>query len=257
MEAYVSGMRGFAVLDDGGHFFALEPGQKEARPISHQGAMILLDDCRDLEKLLPQQVEEVEERLKQAIAEQKTLQAGLFLLDGQLPIELRQKIAQSLDLYLAEESLKAFLGSTLFARPLPGDADLAGAKVAAEDARLVAAFLAELEELQPTISEVGAAWEVVSAKVFGEEAQRWMPVLVREGIFRRIVLLVQAGRSVPDVLAEVLSSPQFRRLVDPVVLWRNYGSKSRSYQDVSFVAEQRGVYDAARKREEGDKWKGR
>lgn len=251
MDAYISGMRGLAVLVDGKSYFGLEPQQEKPRPISRSAAMILLDGCGDLEKLPVRVSEEASQRLHKAIAEQRTLQAALLVLDGRLSAGLRQTIAASLEELLVDDHLAAFLESTLYAKPLPTDADLPGALEAAKAAKTerAASFFEQLGILQPLITRVAAAWDEIPADLLGIQAAEWTPILVRQGLFRRLVLQKHHGKDLQIVLAESIPSPHFRRLSGSAAILKAWIGRlghtaTPRPSPESYVAEPKDRYDS-------------
>ena len=258
MDALISGTRGLAVLDDGKQLFALRPGEDLARRISPTAMRVLLDDCRDLEQITVETATEAGARLEQAVNEQEALQALLFLLDDEFSSKLRTTLALALEEYLEDQHLQTFLESTLYARPLPSDGDLPGAlRIAnAASCQRVSTFLKQLEELQPTIAAVAAAWDRGPAEILGQRSVEWNPTLVRQGLFRQLVLQLSAGNDLQPVLDDARFNPHFYPLRHSASVLQEWGTelglspKYSAYprrEKVSYVAENAATYDAEAK----------
>lgn len=148
MEAVLSGHARIALLLDGPSLASLHAGRPgEVVPRSAAEARLLLGGADDLELLSGASLDEVGRRLDTAVERMDGLHLALILLDCELSEETRRLAALDLEDSLADPAVEEFVTRILAGYPLPGDADLLGAEVAAEGGETprVSRLIAELE----------------------------------------------------------------------------------------------------------------
>ncbi len=129
--------------------------------------------------------------------------------------ETRALGAVELNEALAAADTLEHVESVLASKPLPDGADLAGAVRLAEsmDAGETRALLLRLEAQQEAIGEVGEAFEALPTRLFGEDdgdRARARAALVREGVFRALVIARDGGKGMAGAAAVVLVRPGVR-----------------------------------------------
>ncbi|HEX3554989.1 MAG TPA: hypothetical protein VIA62_17325 [Thermoanaerobaculia bacterium] len=169
----------------------------------------------DLQVLEAVDRDEVVRRLTVEVDSAEALQLSLILLDSELSREIRSEAAEDLDGLLADEECREGLERILFARPLPQEADLSGALVHSEQATRVQDLLSQLTDLQPSIVEVHRAWIVVPDSLFESPAdrRRFQAALVRQGLFRELVLARRAGISVESFLSTTIPYSALKKFI--------------------------------------------
>lgn len=222
VNAIISGQSGVALLMHAGELASLHAGRGvelvRRRPSE---ARFLLGDATDLQVLEGVALPEVSRRLELATAQMDTLHVALILLDGSLSEDTRQEAARELQELMEDEAVAVYVESLLFAHPLPGDSDLAGAFAACTaETEQTRSFLQKLKSLQGLIAEVHFAWEMIPAGVFGQEDRAFVRAqAAQEGLFRDLVLLRAADAPVKPFLANSLLRSKIQNKRDILTAW--------------------------------------
>jgi small subunit ribosomal protein S6 len=235
MNAVISGQAGVALLLDGDRVFSLRAGQSgEAVRRSPAEVRLLLGDARDLQFLERIELEEVRSRLERASEEVDALHLALILLDETLEADTRRIAAEELEERLGTEGIQRFVENVLHAHPLPRGADLAGAGSSCpKDAELSRYLLDRLGAHQGVINEVHFAWEKISEDLFEGKPDRAhaRSTVVREGLFRDLVVLLASKDSLHAFLKRSLLNNQFRRIRNHRKILRAWVSSLRAEKD--------------------------
>lgn len=217
MDALISAQAGTALLIQGSDLASIHADSPdEAIPRRAEEAHLLFGEAQDLQVFEGVDRDQVVRRLRREVDSTEALQLSLILLDPELPGEIRSEAAEELDGLLAEKECREGLERVLFAHPLPQAADLPGALAHSEEESRVQGLLRHLEDLQPSIAEVHRAWIVVPDSLFQSPAdrRRSQAALVREGLFRELVLVRRAGTSIESFLLSSLLHPVLRKFLD-------------------------------------------
>lgn len=211
MQAVISGRAGLAVLCDTDRWFALHAGVPDqlvpCPPGFHNR---LLSDGRDLIFLRDANPVDTGRRLRQECAATEALDLFLFLLDPELPGSVKEDAI--LELTSLYPEVEARLAGVMFARPLPTQADIEGARdlaMAKGDGRLLA-FIRAVLDAQPSIRQVDESWRTIPDTAFSADGTRDQAraLFVREGLFHALVLEVGAKRRPDGFLLNALCLPE-------------------------------------------------
>lgn len=191
MRAVVSGQAGIALLWDGNRLSSLHAGV-DGPPVPRRPREIplLLGAANDLEFLDRIERPQVAQKLARASDEADALHLALILLDATLPYDIRREASLELEELLDGPEIQEHLEKTFYARPLPAEADLAGALVhRAGPTERVGVFLRSLDSLQMAIAEIAWAWREIPDEVFGSPGERAeaQTAAMRGGLFRDLV----------------------------------------------------------------------
>lgn len=127
MHAVISGRAGVALLLDGHQLSSLHAGADKIVRRREREIPYLLGEATDLQFLENVETSEISRRLELAAAQADALHLALILLDPELPQDVRCDAAGELEDLLKIEGVREGVEGILFARPLPGEADLQGA----------------------------------------------------------------------------------------------------------------------------------
>jgi RNA polymerase sigma-70 factor (ECF subfamily) len=219
MDVLISGEAGVALLIDGAALRSLGLGAA-AQPIHRRREEVpyLFGDARDLQVLQNVAEREVAARLESAVARIDCLQLILILLDPTLAEDTRQEAAAEAEELLAQAGTAEAVESILYAHPLPDSADITGALDACANrgphcARLVSRLVAR----QSLIARVHQAWQQVPMAMLGtpEDREYVQATFVREGLFRDLVLLIEAAQPINQFLVSALRKHEIQRLAPP------------------------------------------
>ncbi|HSS48799.1 MAG TPA: hypothetical protein VLX28_07625 [Thermoanaerobaculia bacterium] len=216
MDALISAQAGTALLIQGSDLASIHASCPDrAIPRRAEEAHLLFGEAQDLQVIEGVDRDQVVRRLTLEADSAEALQLCLILLDPELSSEIRSEAVEELDALLAEGECCEGLERVLFAHPLPQEADLSGARAYSEQAPGVQNLLSRLADLQPAIAEVHRAWIVVPDSLFQNPAERHssQAALVREGLFRELVLVRRAGTSIEAFLVTALLNPVLRRAI--------------------------------------------
>ena len=192
MDALISGTTGRALLVDAGHLKSFDMDDPSRLvPRTPADFAYLFGEMQDLRVVENTDIESVRRELKHDADSTLALDLALISLDAELPDDIRKEAIEELDELLAESQVVERLESTLYARPLPDDADLTGALELCERADLrTSILLRTLGDRQTLISEANEAWNAIPTKIFGghEERTAFQHVVVTEGLNRALVM---------------------------------------------------------------------
>jgi tetratricopeptide (TPR) repeat protein len=199
MNALISGSAGRALLLDADgwkSFEADDPSTLAARQPADFA--YLFGELQDLRALENTDIESVQKELKYESDSALALELALISLDCELPDDIRKEAIEGLDELLSDSKVVERLENTLYARPLPEDADLRAALELSKDAGVSPVFvlLQTLRKRERFIYEVSNAWDAIPAKIFGDHDRKtdFLRVAVREGLFRWLVVDREAGK---------------------------------------------------------------
>src|SRR5438045_561883 len=193
MDAVISGRAGKALLLDGESLksfdvddpYKLVPRQQSDLPY-------LFGETQDLRVIESADIKSIQRELKHDCEWNWALDLTLISLDAELPDEIRKEALEGLDELLIDNRVVEHLENILYARPLPEDADLAGALKLCDEAHSTNTFalLQDFQEHQPLIDEVSEAWDTIPTKTFGgyDQQAEFQHVTVREWLFRALVI---------------------------------------------------------------------
>ena len=112
---------------------------------------------------------------------------------------------------------------------------------------------------QKAIAAVREAWNAMPSSTFDGERKRWQAVAVREGLFRSLVLVYEAGKNVNELLTMATKIPAVRSLPNYRGVLRSWISPFLQFSeekrsppsplaklDPSLVAEPAAEYDPER-----------
>lgn len=216
MDALISAQAGTALLIQGSNLSSIHANSPErAVSRSAEEAHLLFGEAQDLQVLEDVDLDQVVRRLTLEADSAEALQLCLILLDAELSSEIRSEAAEELDVLLAESECRERLERVLFAHPLPQEADVSGALTHSGQAPHVQSLLSQLADHQPAIAEVHRAWIALPDSLFESPAdrRRFQAALVREGLFRELVLIRRAGTSIEALLVTALLNPVLRKTV--------------------------------------------
>ncbi|MFY9823441.1 MAG: tetratricopeptide repeat protein [Thermoanaerobaculia bacterium] len=215
MDALISAQAGTALLIQGSSLASIHVGSPDRTiPRRVEEAHLLFGEAQDLQVLEGVDRDQVVRRLTLEADSAEALQLCLILLDAELSGEIRSEAAEELDGLLAEKECRERLERVLFAHPLPQEADLLGALAHSEQAPHVQALLSQLADLQPAIEDVRNAWAGLPDALFSSPAdrRRFQAALVREGLFRQLVLVHRAGAPAGPFFLTALLHPILKKL---------------------------------------------
>jgi DNA-directed RNA polymerase specialized sigma24 family protein len=216
MDALISAQAGTALLIQGSDLASIHANSPErAIPRRAEEAHLLFGEAQDLQVLEGVDRDEVVRRLICDVDSAEALQLLLILLDSELSGEIRSEAAEELDGLLVEDECRQGLERILFAHPLPQEAHLSGAFACSEQTPHVQNLLSHLADLQPSVAEVRRAWIALPDSLFAStvDRRRFQAVLVREGLFRELVLVRRAGTPVEFFLLSSVLNPVLRKLL--------------------------------------------
>ena len=195
MNAVISGTAGTALLVDGESLMSFHVDDPSTLVERQQSDLpYLFGEGRDLRIIENADTESIATELKSETDLALALDLTLISLDEELEEDIRKDALQDLDELLVDDHLVVRLENILYARPLPEDGDLVGARkfCADSDPANAPSFLQRLEERQSVIAEVSAAWDAIPTKVLGSRDNHieFQQVAVREGLFRSFVLVL-------------------------------------------------------------------
>ena len=218
MEAIISGQAGVALLLLGEERFAsIHAGETDVLiPRSRGDFPFLFGGAGDLQFLEDASHADVIERFQIVQKQADALHLTLILLDPELSNEVRNDAADDLeDLYGLREILE-HVECVLFARPLPLSADLVGALNLTDHDSFprLRPFLLRLRDVQGIIRQVYSTWEQIAGGAFdaADPAREFAGAMVREGVFRDLVLALLNGTPIADVYLRVMINPHLTRL---------------------------------------------
>jgi RNA polymerase sigma factor (sigma-70 family) len=248
MNAVISGQSGVAVLVDSTRLASIHAGS-DAAPVDRSPGEVrfLLGEARDLEFLEDIAPEEVRRRLEVSTSCYDALHLALILLDGELSRDTRRTAAEELDELLALEGIASFVESVLHAQPLPKGGDLLGGRSACSGGTQRALALVErFEALQTVIREVHGAWEKMADSHFGtaEDRQHALSLAVKEGLFRDLVAIREAGASVDSFLSIAVQNPSFQQIENSQHLLRDWVAEIQKHGEERSVLQFRVPYVA-------------
>ncbi len=197
MDAVISGRAGKALLLDGDSLKSFDVDDPSKLVSRRQSDLpYLFGETQDLRVIENADIESVQHELKHDCDCNWALDLALISLDAELPDEIRQEAIEGLDELLADSRVIERLENILYARPLPEDADLAGALNLCDETRFSNALvlLQRFQERQPLIREVSEAWDIIPTKIFGgyDQHTEFQHIAVREGLFRALVITLES-----------------------------------------------------------------
>jgi RNA polymerase sigma factor (sigma-70 family) len=216
MDALISAQAGVALLIHGTDLASIHASAPEqAIPRRAEEVHLLFGEAQDLQVLQDVDREQVARRLMQEAATAEALQLSLILLDHEMSEEIRREAAEELDGLLAEKEHRKKLECVFYAHSLPVPGDISGALALAENyAPRVHNLLRRLADLQPFIAEARRAWIGIPDMWFANPAERsrFHAALVREGLFRNLVIVRSKGIPVESFAALARLNPGLKKI---------------------------------------------
>ncbi|MEO5726598.1 MAG: hypothetical protein ABI134_04660 [Byssovorax sp.] len=210
MNAIISGSAGVAVVVDGKKLFSIDIDRLgDLVPRRADEVRFLFGDARDQWFVEKVDADAARRLLEQEWGRAEALAVTMILLDSGLSEETRLQAAHDLEETLGASGSAARLEAVLYARPLPGSADLTGALrfCAQASATAARALLDGVRTRQPAIWEVADAFARLPDEVFGKnEGDRAdaQSALVRADVFRELALARANGQAVSAAIAAAL-----------------------------------------------------
>lgn len=221
MDAVISARAGVALLLDGDELSSIHADSIDERvPRRAADLHFLFGDVTDLEFIEDVDPVQTARQLERAVDSEEALHLVLMLLDPEMPVDIRQEAAEVLEELFTKEchdtGVAQHLERVLYAQVLHASADLERAFDCCErgSAPSVRDLLKRLEEIQPFVRLVRRAWEAIPTQTFGSE-EDWshaQAVLVREGLFRDLVLNRAGGERVDTFLLNGWLNPKIDAL---------------------------------------------
>ncbi|MDA1013894.1 MAG: hypothetical protein O3A00_05500 [Planctomycetota bacterium] len=200
MQAVLSGQAAVALLNDGDAWLSIHYDDPELLvPRAPEDFAVLFDDAHDLEWLNETSVDDVRDKLEDAVDSSEALNLVLYLFDGEFSDATRDAAALEVEELLSDPWIVGQVENVFLSTPLPQTADANGAKAACVRTgcevaeRLVRSWIAS----QPNVQQVWAAWCAIDASEFhqavggdpdlGDARSVVQGLFVRHGIFRKLV----------------------------------------------------------------------
>jgi hypothetical protein len=210
VNAIISGSAGVALVVDGKKLFSIDIDRLEDLvPRRADEVRLLFGDARDQWFVEKGDADAARRLLEQEWDRAEALAVTMILLDSGLSEGTRLQAAHDLEETLGAPGSAARLEAVLYARPLPGSADLAGALrfCAQASATAARALLHGVHERQSAIREVADAFARLPVEVFGKnEGDRAdaRSALVRADVFRDLASARANGQPVSAAIAAAL-----------------------------------------------------
>lgn len=221
IQALISGRAGVAILVENERLLSVDLDHLAA-PIARapRDVRFLLGDVRDLVPVESADLAEIRRRLAEERDSDDALQLTLFMLDAELSDGARDESAGALEDLLAREPILRFVEGVLYAHPVPGSADLVGARDSAKraNAAAVEGMFGTLADAGAAIEDVWRAWEALPPSLFrGEDDRaRTRAAFVRAGLFRTMVSTRRTGGLLDALVREapgLVAIPGYHALV--------------------------------------------
>jgi tetratricopeptide (TPR) repeat protein len=210
VNAIISGSAGVAVVVDGKKLFSIDIDRLgDLVPRRADEVRFLFGDARDQWFVEKVSAGEARQLLEQEWDRAEALAVTLILLDSGLSEETRLQAAHDLEETLGASGSAARLEAVLYARALPGSADMAGALRFCVQAKATAAraLLDGVHARQSAIWEVADAFARLPLDVFGnkeEDRADAQAALVRAGVFWDLASARANGQAVSAAIAVAL-----------------------------------------------------
>ena len=148
------------------------------------------------------------------------LDFALLLLDREVSVETRLKIAHELDELLSAKDCIEYVLDIVLAQPLPDSADCRGAEEIANSFIRVRSFVRSVLHSQTRVAAAYAAWlemrgNPIVARVGATDVYG---ALIRFGVFRRLVLEGTTRASVNSIKASIIMNAGLTRFCDARIL---------------------------------------
>jgi len=192
MDAVISGRAGTALLKDGNSLFSFDVDDMDrVVPRQQSDLPFLFGDANDLQFLENVDPAQARRQLELAHNNACALDLTLILLDAELSDEVRGEAAAELEALFADTQIIERLEYILYARPLPGTADIIGAIERSRriEAATLESVLQNLFDCQPFIRQACQEWDAIPATDFGGEGPKaeFQHAAIHEGRFRNKV----------------------------------------------------------------------
>lgn len=189
MDAVISGRAGKALILDDGVLTSFDLNDaREFVPRKREDVRLLLGESNDAIVIENVSREEIIHWLEIEKSSAMALDLTLISLDPELSDEVRMEAVEALDELLSDADVVARVEKTIYAKPLPAEADLMGALTCCErtNAEQSRSFFQRLEYNQPQIRKTRYAWESIPPADFGgaQLKSEFHDLAVREGLFR-------------------------------------------------------------------------
>ena len=207
------GLVGF--VSDEGSVVLRDPQSAFRQRMSITHAIKRFPDCTLVEA---ESEPDAEQKLQVASDCSTTLDFALMLFDSELPISVRRNAAKELDLLIKNAVCRDYVLDIVLATPLPDQADIDGAKEAAQGYQRSQQLVIAITECAPRVVLAFRAW--ISTKsnrmIEPDHQQHVHSAFIRHGVFRR---LVTEGTTQSDVESVVGSlAVQLHKHIDGRIL---------------------------------------
>ncbi len=219
-EAYIAGQIGQAIYREDDRYFVIgtedADGPHECRPgdmaaFRHSGAEI------DVMSEAALGVEQLRRQLRSRRDAHSALALTISGFDPRLSDKTRMLAIEAVEELMDEEAHRAFVRHRLLARPLPEEADLAGAIRLAEAAHATAptSLYHEVSASQAGIQSMTTAWVVTAPEFFEEEEERAAQekALIEMGVFADMVEAITKGERLDNVVMKYGVQPDFKQRI--------------------------------------------
>ena len=144
MQAVLNRLTGTALLVDGEHFSLLRLDETVTIPAGTGELARVIGDGRNIDVVSVGGADEARELLEHAYACEESLDLALILMDSELSDATRKQAARDLNSLLLGWNVRSWLEGVLYGAPLPGEADIDGARLMADhlECRAVSAITA-------------------------------------------------------------------------------------------------------------------
>jgi hypothetical protein len=210
MNGIMSPVRGVALADVDGRVVAVGVGRWFSTRSERSRADVrhLMVGAPDVEPIVGRDLADIRRCLERAHSTEIALQTTLLMLDSDLPQKTRTLAAETLQVTFGDSS-SGGVRDVLFSAPLPPEADLRGARIAAAGLTEVRQLIEDVDRYQNAIRRVHDTWEGVGAPRLEQPAararvRRW---LVRAGAFRQLVEMLGDGRYSDDLVRSISKRP--------------------------------------------------
>jgi tetratricopeptide (TPR) repeat protein len=211
MDAAVSGRAGVGLLLDGERLLSFDVEEPERLvPRNRSDLNYIFGEASDLKFLEDVTHEEAQAALEREYNSSLGLDLCLVLLDPEHSDAVRTDVATELEDLLADPLVLESLENVMYAAPLPGAADLDGAKRLSRTsgADWTEQFLERLGQSQSAITQVKQAWEAIPMDFFAslEAKLDFTRAGVMAGLFRGLVLAAGDPLGIGKVQIRALKS---------------------------------------------------
>ena len=191
MQAVLSGRAAVAFISDGATWHSIHYDELDRLvPRQPNEFDVLFQGVRDLDCIDDVTVDEIKDRLTDAVDSSEGLDLVLYLLDARLSDDTRDSAAQEFEELAGYPEIIEQIERILLAAPFPESADFGGGLAACErtQSHFTELLIDEWRCLQPSVESVFQAWHAIQLDRFGslEARQQAHAVCLGQGLFREL-----------------------------------------------------------------------